>query len=46
MVRYRKTHSEAHDWLREIWPHYQVWTYDFGYLLDDLEIEIFSTATE
>lgn len=46
MVRYRKTHSEAHDWLREIWPHYRVWTYDFGYLLEDLEVEIFSTATE
>ena len=40
MVRYRASHDEAHSWLKSVWPHYMTWTYDFGYLLDDLENEI------
>jgi len=40
MVRYRASHDEAHNWLKSVWPHYMTWTYDFGYLLDDLESEI------
>lgn len=40
MVRYQASHDDAHNWLKSVWPHYMTWTYDFGYLLDDLENEI------